>query len=110
LVIVWGTWGLLHESVNLAMDAVPAGIDPQKVEAYLAGLEGVKAVHDLHIWGMSTTEAALTVHLVMPILPEDDAFLCRVRDGLREDFAIGHVTIQIERGNAPCSQEPADAV
>lgn len=110
VVIVLGTWGLLRESVNLAMDAVPSGIDSQKVEAYLAGLDGVKAVHDLHIWGMSTTEVALTVHLVMPTSPTDDTFLCEVRDALREQFEIGHVTIQIEHGDAACLQEPADAV
>jgi len=111
-VIVWGTWGLLRESVNLAMDAVPAGIDPHAVEAYLAGLAGVRAVHDLHIWGMSTTESALTVHLVMPHPPADDRFLHEVGDELREHFEIGHITIQIEHGDADfsCHQEPAHVV
>ena len=104
--IVWGTWGLLRESVNLAMDAVPAGIDPHAVEAYLAGLAGVQAVHDLHIWGMSTTEAALTVHLVMPQPPPDDKFLHEVNHELHEHFEIGHVTIQIEHGDAECQQTP----
>jgi cobalt-zinc-cadmium efflux system protein len=109
-VIVWGTWGLLCESVNLALDAVPAGIDPQKVEEYLAGLAGVQAVHDLHIWGMSTTEVALTAHLVMPAPPGDDQFLCEARDGLHAKFEIGHVTIQIEHGTADCLQAPAETV
>ena len=72
------------------------------MEAYLAGLEGVQAVHDLHIWGMSTTETALTAHLVMPQPPADDKFLCEVKDELREDFEIGHVTIQIEYGSEAC--------
>ena len=110
IVIVWGTWGLLRESVNLAMDAVPAGIDPYAVEAYLAGLAGVQAVHDLHIWGMSTTEVALTAHLVMPQTPTDDTFLHEVIHELHEDFEIGHVTIQIEHGDVECQQAPAHVV
>lgn len=110
LVIVWGTWSLLRESVNLAMDAVPAGIDPHKVEAYLAGLKGVQAVHDLHIWGMSTTESALTVHLVMPQPPKDGKFLASVMHELHEDYEIGHSTIQIEYGDTECHQAPAEVV
>jgi cobalt-zinc-cadmium efflux system protein len=109
-VIVWGTWGLLRESLALAMDAVPEGIDAQAVEAYLAALPGVAAVHDLHIWGMSTTEVALTVHLVMPEPPADDKLLGDVCHELRRRFAIGHVTIQIEHGDIPCHQAPAQVV
>jgi cobalt-zinc-cadmium efflux system protein len=109
-VIVWGTWGLLRESLNLAMDAVPAGIDSHAVEAYLAGLPGVQAVHDLHIWGMSTTEVALTVHLVMPQPPAGDSFLGGVCHEMRHRFGIGHVTIQIEHGEFACHQEPANVV
>ncbi|HEV2695093.1 MAG TPA: cation diffusion facilitator family transporter [Verrucomicrobiae bacterium] len=109
-VIVWGTWSLLRESVNLAMDAVPAGIDLEKVEKFLAGLEGVTAVHDLHIWGMSTTENALTVHLVMPQPPASDEFLHHVSHALEEDFEIGHVTIQIEHGDKECHQAAAGVV
>ena len=110
IIIVWGTWGLLRESVNLAMDAVPAGIDIHAVEKYLAGLEGVEAVHDLHIWGMSTTESALTVHLVMPQVPTDGKFLHEVCHELHERFEIGHTTIQIEHGDAECHQSPAHVV
>ena len=109
-VIVWGTWGLLRESLNLAMDAVPAGIDSHAVEAYLAGMPGVRAVHDLHIWGMSTTEVALTVHLVMPVPPLGDDFLGGVCHELRHRFEIGHVTIQVERGDMACHQAPANVV
>jgi cobalt-zinc-cadmium efflux system protein len=109
-VIVWGTWGLLRESLALAMDAVPAGIDSHAVEAYLAGLPGVAAVHDLHIWGMSTTEVALTAHLVMPEPPGDDRLLGDVCHQLRDRFAIGHVTIQIEHGDIACHQAPAHVV
>lgn len=108
--IVWGTWNLLRESLNLAMDAVPAGIDSHAVEAYLAGLPGVLTVHDLHIWGMSTTETALTVHLVMPKPPLDDTFLGGVCHELRHRFEIGHVTIQVERGDIACHQAPENVV
>ncbi len=110
ILIVWGTWGLLRESVNLAMDAVPEGIDLHAVESYLAALPGVQSVHDLHIWGMSTTEAALTAHLVIGRLPESDTFLDRACHDLREKFDIDHVTIQIEHGDVPCHQAPAHVV
>jgi len=111
-VIVWGTWGLLRESINLSMDAVPAGIDPHAVENYLANLGGVTAVHDLHIWAMSTTEVALTVHLVMEQAPRDDLFLHDVSDALRDRFGIGHATTQIECGNSErdCRQAPIHVV
>ena len=78
LVIVAGTWGLLRDSVTMALDAVPAHIDPAKVRTYLSGLTGVTEVHDLHIWAMSTTETALTVHLVMPKGHPGDAFTAEV--------------------------------
>lgn len=108
-VIVWGTWGLLRESINLSMDAVPTGIDPKAVENYLTNLGGVTAVHDLHIWAMSTTEVALTVHLVMDEAPRDDLFLHDVSDTLRDRFGIGHATTQIECGpcERDCRQAPA---
>jgi cobalt-zinc-cadmium efflux system protein len=111
-VIVWGTWGLLGESINLSMDAVPAGIDPHAVESYLANLPGVTAVHDLHIWAMSTTEAALTVHLVMEEQPRNDSFLHEVGDVLHDRFGIGHATTQIECGNCErdCRQAPLHVV
>ena len=107
VVIVAGSWRLLRDSVDLSLDAVPAHIDPLAVEAYLAGLPGVQAVHDLHIWGMSTSEAALTVHLVKPDARVDDALLAQIRDELHSRFGIGHSTVQLELGDAghPCSQQ-----
>lgn len=110
-VIFVGTWGLLKEAINLATQAVPERIDPLEVAGFLARLEGVTEVHDLHIWAMSTTEAALTVHLVKPELANEDDFLCRLQEDLHERFDIGHVTVQIERGGGPtCSQAPHDRV
>jgi cobalt-zinc-cadmium efflux system protein len=104
-VILISTWGLLRESVNLALDAVPEGIDPQAVETFLKGLPGVKEVHDLHIWGMSTTENAMTAHLVMPAGGGDDRFLHNLSTDLRERFGIAHITVQVEQGDeAACEQ------
>lgn len=97
-VIAIGTWGLLRDSLDLALDAVPAGIDAREVERYLGGLPGVAAVHDLHIWAMSTTETALTAHLVRPDQGPDDALMARVADELQHRFRIGHATIQVESG------------
>ncbi len=105
--IAVGTWGLFREALDLALDAVPAGIDPAAVEAFLAGLPGVAAVHDLHVWAMSTTETALTAHLVKPDGRLDDDLLARAAAGLRERFGIAHITIQLEQGAAhDCSLEP----
>ena len=96
-VITWSTWGLLKDSVKLGLQAVPPGISNDKVRGYLAGLTGVTAVHDLHIWPMSTTETALTAHLVMPGGHPGDDFLRAVADELRHHHRIGHATLQIER-------------
>lgn len=103
--IAWATWGLAKDSLKMGLLAVPAGIDVGKVRAHLAGLEGVEAVHDLHIWPMSTTETALTAHIVMPGAPCSDAFLRDISDSLEHQFGIGHSTIQIERENAACGTE-----
>ena len=97
LVIAWGTWGLLKDSVAMSMLAVPRGISESAVRSYLSGLEGVTAVHDLHIWPMSTTETALTAHLVMPQGHPGDAFLREVASELEHHHRIGHVTLQVER-------------
>lgn len=111
LVIALATWSLLRESVNLAMDAVPENVDAAMVESFLCSIDGVEAVHDLHIWAMSTTETALTVHVVAPQGLNDEA-LSATRTELHEHFGIAHCTIQVERGDAdhPCAQEDQAAV
>ena len=102
--IVYGTWGLLRDSVNLALDAVPEGIDVDAINEYLAGLPTCVEVHDLHIWGMSTTEAALTAHLVMAQSACDDAMLAATAQELHQKFGIEHTTLQVEFGDPtyPC--------
>jgi cobalt-zinc-cadmium efflux system protein len=97
IVITIGTWGLLKDSFHLSMDAVPKGIDLIKVGNYLKGINGVTEVHDLHIWAMSTTETALTAHLVIPNETKDDFFLKKICGELHSKFGIEHSTIQIEK-------------
>ncbi len=96
-VIAWGTWGLLKDSVAMSMLAVPKGISESAVRSYLASLPGVEAVHDLHIWPMSTTETALTAHLVMPAGQPGDDFLREISQELEHHHRISHATIQVER-------------
>ena len=112
VVIAVGTWGLFRESLDFALDAVPSHIDPERVQEYLQSLPGVSEVHDLHIWGMSTTEIALTAHLVMPNGPADDELLARMNHDLLEFFGIHHSTIQVERGHTahPCKRAEEGAV
>jgi cobalt-zinc-cadmium efflux system protein len=112
VVIAIGTWGLLRDSANLAVDAVPEGIDPEAVRRYLQQQAGITDVHDLHIWAMSTTETALTAHLVKPERGNEDAFLARVAAELHEKFEIVHATIQLERGGEcdACDQAIPKAV
>lgn len=107
-VIVFGTWELLRDSINLALDAVPQNIEPLAVRTYLAELPGVAQIHDLHIWAMSTTETALTAHLVMPTGYPGDAFLAQICLALHDQFGIEHTTIQVETGdpNHPCVLAP----
>ena len=111
-VILIGSWSLLRDAVNLSLDAVPGNIDPQVVEAFLAGQPGVTDVHDLHIWAMSTTETALTVHLVRADAATDDALLERMRHELHDRFGIEHATFQVEGGDPahPCPLAPAHVV
>ena len=105
-VIFWSTWGLLRDSLNLAIDAVPRDIDPQVIRKWLSDQPGVEGLHDLHIWPISTTQTALTAHLLMPEPPADDEFLHNLAMQLQKMFKISHATFQIERGDDdhPCVQ------
>jgi cobalt-zinc-cadmium efflux system protein len=107
VVITIGTWGLLRDSFHLSMDAVPRGIDLEKVQDYLNSLDGVEEVHDLHIWAMSTTEIALTVHLIMPNDIKNDHLLKKICKDLMDNFGIEHPTIQIEKSaqSANCEND-----
>jgi cobalt-zinc-cadmium efflux system protein len=109
--IVVGTWGLMRDALGMSMAAAPSDIDPTKVRAFLAARPGVASVHDLHIWSMSTTEVALTCHLVMPQGRPGDAFLHDLADDLAKGFRIGHSTVQIEIDpDAACAQAPDEVV
>lgn len=103
-VIAVGTWGLLRDTMSLALDAVPRGINPDEVERYLAELPGVRSVHHLHLWPMRTTETALTAHLVKPDAELDDGLLCEIDRELHDSFGIGHATIQFERNASRCNE------
>ena len=98
-IIFIGTWGLLKESFNLALDAVPRHIDPKEVKNFLSNLPGVSQIHDFHIWGMSTTEVALTAHVVKQNATDDDSLIAEIKKELYDRFGIGHTTIQWERGD-----------
>ena len=106
VVILASTWGLLRDSLNLAIDGVPRGVDPEKVRDWITEQPGVEGIHDLHIWPLSTTDTALTAHLLMPVPPQDDAFLHDLAVQLHERFEISHATFQVERGDLdePCIQ------
>ncbi|QOJ30448.1 MAG: cation transporter [Ignavibacteriales bacterium] len=108
-VIVYNTWGVLRDSLNLAMDFVPGKINLTEVRGFLLSINGVKELHDLHIWAMSTTETALTVHLIMPDSEPDDKLLSDICADLKRLFGISHSTIQIEKGSQahPCSLNTA---
>lgn len=112
VVVVVSTWQLLKDSVNLALDAVPEGIEPLAVQTYLAERPGVSSVHDLHIWAMSTTQTALTAHLVMPSGHPGDTFLMQTCREMHDHFGIEHMTLQIELGdsNQSCALASNDRV
>lgn len=99
VVILWSSWGLMREALNLALDSVPGEINREAVESFLASLPDVSEVHDLHIWAMSTTETGLTVHLVRPRTKVDDQFLAETAYQLEHRFSIHHATIQVETGD-----------
>jgi cobalt-zinc-cadmium efflux system protein len=111
VVIVWGTWSLLREAINHSLDAVPAEIDPREVAKFLSGLPGVESIHDLHVWAMSTTETALTCHIVMPKGHPGDEFLQTLCDQLHDKFQIAHPTVQIELADTgDCKLAPEHVV
>ena len=97
VVILWGSFGLMRESVGMSLMGVPSGIELDAVQEALGDMEGVETVHDLHVWPLSTTETALTAHLVVPAVGSTDALLQAARAMLHDRFGIGHCTIQIER-------------
>lgn len=108
VIIVWSTWEVLTEALEMSFDAVPRGIDIEAVHRYLATLPGVSSIHDLHIWAMSTTETALTAHLVMPAGHGNDQFLRDIGRHLAEHFRIAHATLQVEHDNpSGCGQSCA---
>jgi cobalt-zinc-cadmium efflux system protein len=108
-VVLASGWGLARDSVNLALDGVPKGIELAEVKDYLAQLDGVTEVHDLHIWAMSTNETALTAHLVCPG-GYDDPFLHQVCEQLSHRFRIQHATLQVEAGSDVCKLAPSEVV
>ena len=109
--IIWGTWGLMRESLNMVLHAVPDGIEPGKVRDALGALPGVSGLHDLHIWPMSTTETALTCHLVMPGGHPGDPFLAEACQMLQDRYKICHATLQVEIDETfACALEPDHVV
>lgn len=94
--ILWATWGILRQSLTMALMGVPASVDLPKVKAFLGGLPGVAEVHDLHVWPLSTTETALSCHLVMPAGHPGDGFLLKAAEELKSSYGIGHPTFQVE--------------
>jgi cobalt-zinc-cadmium efflux system protein len=109
-VILWAAWGLLAEATHLSLDAVPSDIDPDAVRKFLCHLPGVTEVHDLHIWAMSTSDTALTGHLVMPQGHPGDEFLGQTCESLQSRFKICHTTLQIEHNEVACKQAPDHVV
>ena len=110
-IILIGTWGLFRDSLNLALDAVPEGIDLSAVKDYLEGFPEVAELHHLHVWGLSTTEAACTAHIVKRDSQLDDQLLKQIADGLHERFGIEHTTVQFESCSGPdCPMESAESV
>ncbi|MFP4556990.1 MAG: cation diffusion facilitator family transporter [Bacteroidales bacterium] len=106
LVIIWGTWRLLTDSIDLALDAVPKNIDIQKVKTFLLNKNGVNDVHDLHIWALSTSQVALTAHLYIPNDDgNNDIFISNLQKELKREFGINHVTIQIEKEEWDCAND-----
>lgn len=111
LIILMGTWGLLKDSINLSLQGVPPGVELSKIRQFLIDEDKISEVHDLHVWGMSTTETAMTAHIVTPAGHPGDDFVQHLARELDEEFGIHHVTIQVELGDSatPCPLKP-DAI
>lgn len=110
-VVAIGTWGLLRDSVNMSLHAAPSGLDPEEVGAFLEAQDGVAGIHDLHVWPLSTTETALTVHLLVPAGYPGDKFCAEIAAALKKRFAIHHTTIQLETDpNIECVLESDEVV
>ena len=109
-VIVWGTWGLLRDSLAMSLGAVPPAIEPSAVSEFLKGQSGVTDIHDLHIWPLSTTEVAMTAHLVMPTGHPGDTFILGIAEELRAHHGIGHVALQVEKDGSACPLAPDHVV
>jgi len=111
-VIIFGTWSLLRESANLAMDVVPEGIELPKVKDALLALPGVVEVHDLHVWALSTTETALTAHLIQGGSGDGAGLIALATAEVRKRFKIGHSTFQVETAESAdaCAQRPASVI
>lgn len=111
VVIMWSTWGLLRDSIRMSLDAVPPELEIADVRSFLESLPGVKSLHDLHVWSMSTTETALTCHLLMPSGHPGDDFLMDSARRLHDRFRVGHVTLQVETSESTlCKLAPDDVV
>ena len=102
LVILWGTWGLLRDAADMAMDAAPRSVDIPKLHAFLASQPGVAEVHDLHVWSMGAASSAMTAHLIMPEVTDDDSLLQTLCRQVDRKFGIDHATFQIERSRFDC--------
>jgi len=109
IIILWGTWGLMRDSLSLILDAIPHYIDYVGVQHFLRTLPGVQAVHDLHIWGLSTKEVALTAHLIMPETNLSDTDYKTINQVLHEKFRINHATLQVEKGNGDDACDRAES-
>ena len=101
--ILIGTWQLLRDSIDLSIDAVPQGINISDIKSYLSGLKNISDIHDLHVWALSTTETALTVHLVTTSKLIDNSFLQEIQEHLHHHFNIAHTTIQVESQSEDCT-------
>lgn len=109
-VVLWSGWGVLKDAVHLSLNAVPKSVPLAELKDYLQNIKGVSKVHDIHVWPISTTEIAMTVHLVMPSHQGDDAFLHTVCHELKNRFGIEHATIQVENGVGPECDLESDLV